>query len=513
MKTMKFWRFPLAGLILLLLSSCQGSNQTVEPTAMSPGDSFEFFQDGYFQAVLPSWEESLELDADTIHMIHREGQFIGVNRYQRPPEIFAKQFLGFIDENPDTYLVRQGELAGKPFFEYTQRSENQTLRVQAVLDYCQGMSYVLFAGGRDTLENADLFEEVLTSSSCQDPNRVPNLETGKIGLMVNPAFDDPLTEFYPALRLAKENGVQVLHTYLLWGEVEPTEGERSWDFEDFKMGYRLNEGFEISLVINLIHTGVRGPIPEDLKGRSFDDPEFIERFSTFILEVLDRYPVQYLAIGNEVNDYFINHRNEIPAYQTFFLAVKDRIQERYPGLPVAMTFAYHDAESTRSVDIIQELDLGDYLPLTLYLYSSGFKFDRDPQEVEGYLDRILALAGDKPVAIVETGWSTAESLSGSQADQEAYLREIFQLLEEHREQIEFISWFALHDSLLENTYESALTFLPPNSPQIQDKAFMQDFVDFLNYFGLLENDGTPKAAWFAFQEEAGDYLDEYWEEK
>jgi hypothetical protein len=220
-----------------------------------------------------------------------------------------------------------------------------------------------------------------------------------------------------------------------------------------------------------------------------------------------------LAIGNEVNDYFINHRNEIPAYQTFFLAVKDRIQERYPDLPVAMTFAYHDAESTRSVDIIQELDLGDYLPLTLYLYSSGFKFDRDPQEVEGYLDRILALAGDKPVAIVETGWSTAESLSGSQADQEAYLREIFQLLEEHREQIEFISWFALHDSLLENTYESALTFLPPNSPQIQDKAFMQDFVDFLNYFGLLENDGTPKAAWFAFQEEAGDYLDEYWEEK
>lgn len=510
---MKLWRFLLAALILLLLSSCQGSNPAVEPIAIVPGDSFEIYRDGYFQAVLPNWEESLELDADSIYLIHKNGQFIGVNRYQKPPEFVVKDVLNYFESDPDTYLVQQGELAGKPFFEYTQRSDNQTLRVQAVLDYCQGMSYLVFAGGRDTLENSELFQEVLTSSSCQDPYPVPDLGTGKIGLMVNAALDEPLVGFYPALRLAKENGVQVLHSYLQWGDVEPTEGERSWDWQDFLMGYRQHEGFEISLVINLIHTGVRGPVPEDLEGRAFDDPEFIERFSAFILEVLDRYPVQYLAIGNEVNDYFVSHRNEIPAYQTFFLAVKERIQERYPDLPVAMTFAYHDAESTQAVDIIRELDLGDYLPLTLYIYSPGFKFDRDPREVEGYLDRILALAGEKSVAIVETGWNTAESLSGSQADQEAYLREVFRLLKEHREQIEFVSWFALYDSLLENSYESALTFLSPSAPQIQDEAFMQNFVDFLNYFGLLENDGTPKAAWFAFQEETDAYLDEFGEEQ
>jgi hypothetical protein len=513
MKPMKPWGLIAALIFTFGLTSCQASNQTVEPTAKPPGDSFEFFQDGYFQAVLPTWDESPELDADSIYMVYKDGQFIGINRYQNLPEIFANQFLSAIKENPEAFLVQQSDLGGKPLFEFTTRENNQTMRIQAVLDYCQGMTYALIAGGRDTVKNTELFQEVLNSTSCQDPYKIPDLETGKIGLMVNAAEDETWEGYYPALRLAKEAGVQVLHTYLQWAEVEPSKGERFWEWQDALMGYRLHEGFEISLVVNLIHTGVRGPIPEDLQGRAFDDPEFIERFSEFILEVLDRYPVQYLAIGNEVNDYFVSHRSEIPAYKNFFLEVRERIQERYPDIQVAMTFAYHDAETTHSLDIIRELDVGDYLPLTLYIYNPGFEFNRDPQELEDYLERILSLAGEKPVAIVETGWNTSESLSGHQSDQEAYVHEVFRMLEKHREQIEYISWFALHDSLIENSYHTALTFLPPDAPQIEDEEFMKSFVDFLNYFGLLENDGTPKKGWVAFQEEASSYLDDHGEEQ
>jgi hypothetical protein len=298
---------------------------------------------------------------------------------------------------------------------------------------------------------------------------------------------------------------------LSWGEVEPVEGERIWEWQDALMGYRVHEGFEISLVVNLIHTNLRGPIPEDLAEKDFDDPEFIERFTTFILEVLERYPVQYLSIGNEVNDYFVRHRDEIPAYKTFFLAVKDRIHQEYPDLQVAMTFAYHDAETTNALDIIRELNLGDFLPVTLYLYNSPFEFTRDPAELEKYLDRILDLAGDTPIAFAEIGWNTADSLSGSEEDQEAFIREIFRLLSLHREQIEYISWFNLHDHTLDTTTQSALTFLPPNAVQIQDDLFMRDFVDFLTYLGLRDNDGTPKLAWFAFVEEAERYLGEFQE--
>jgi beta-glucosidase/6-phospho-beta-glucosidase/beta-galactosidase len=364
----------------------------------------------------------------------------------------------------------------------------------------------VITGGRDTIENADLFKQVLTSSNCADPLTIPELTTGKIGMMVNPSVDDYWEGYYSALRMAKANGVQVLHSYLLWSQVEDTPGSRSWEWNDALMGYRFHEGFEVSLVINLIHTGVRGPIPEDLQEKAFDDPEFIQRFIDFILDVLERYPVQYLSIGNEVNDYFVKHRNEIPAYKTFFQEVYKAIKEEYPEIKVAMTFAYHDAESLNALDIVQQLDIGDFLPVTLYIYNEDFRFDRDPYELEAYFDRILELAGDKPIAFAEIGWNTAESLDGSQEDQAAFLSEAFRLLAEHQDQIEYLSWFNLHDGNPDETYEAALTFLTDRPDLARNEAFMIRFIDFLNYLGLREYDGTPKEAWLVFQQEASRYL-------
>ena len=491
--------------LLLFLSSCGGNG--IQPTPTTPGSSFEIFRYEGFQAVVPDWQESPERDEASVLSLYKDGQFIAVNRYQHLPEIFATEFKAYVEEDPDAYLVLESELNGKPFFEFTTRENNQTIRLNAILDYCQGYTYALIAGGRDTVENAQLFEEILKSSSCQDPFQVPDLTTGKIGMIVNPAQGKPEEEFYPALRLAKENGVQVIHTYLQWGDVESSPGERLWEWQDYLLGYRLHEGFELSLVINLIHTAVRGPIPEDLEDKAFDDPEFIQRFTDFILDVLDRYPVQYLSIGNEVNDYFVDHRSEIPAYERFFLEVKAAIHEHHPDVKVGMTFAYHDAERSNSLDIIQKLNLGDFLPVTLYLYNQGFTFDRDPAELEGYVKQVLDLAGEKPVAICEIGWNTAESLKGSQSDQAEFLREAFRLLAEHRERIEFLAWFALHDSNPEDTYAAALTFIPHRPDLAGNDEFMEIFVDFLNYLGLREMDGTPKEAWVVFQEESRNYLD------
>ncbi len=493
-------------LITALISSCEVT-ENKPPDPVRENFSFEFFRDGYYEALLPTWEEAPDIDPDALMVVVKDGQLISINRYQSLPEIFAVQFLSYIEEDSNAYLVEQGELDGKPYFEFTTREDNQTLRLQAVLDYCQGQTYALVAGGRDTVRNSDLFEQVLTSSSCQDKFSVPELTTGKIGLMANPAEDDFWEGYYPAIRLAKENGVQVLHSYMLWGEVEETPGDWVWDWQDALMGYRFREGFEVSLVVNIIHTSLRGSMPEDLRNKAFDDPDFIQRFTDFILEVLERYPVKYLSIGNEVNDYFVSHREEIPAYKTFFLSVQTAIKQKNPDLKVGMTFAYHDAESSNSLDIIQELDLGDFLPLTLYLYNPDFQFDRDPAELEVYLEKILDLAGDKPVAFAELGWNTAESLSGNQEDQEEFVRETFRLLSMYRDQIEFVAWFDLHDSKLENSYEAALSFLPDDSYLIQDEEFMTIFMDFLTYMGLRENDGTPKLGWFAFQEETRNYLE------
>ena len=266
MNIMKLKLTSILFLFCIMLSACGAVDTPLPPATTTPA-SFKFFQDGYYQVIVPGWEETAVLDADSIFTIQKDGQFITVNRYKNLPEIFAPQFKAHIEEEQNAYLVQEKDLDGRIFFEYTTRENNQTMRMQAVLEYCQGQTYALIAGGRDTVENADLFEQVLSSSSCDDPVQVPDLQTGKIGMQVNPAEDDFWNGYYPALRLAKANGVQVLHSYMFWGQVEYTPNSRSWDLNDALMGYRFNEGFEVSLVVNLIHTGVIGPIPEDLQNK------------------------------------------------------------------------------------------------------------------------------------------------------------------------------------------------------------------------------------------------------
>ncbi len=491
---------------LLILGACaRASEPTLDPTRES--DSLKFFQDGAFQALLPTWDEVDPDDTGALLFLARDSQQIILHRIPSPPVLVIEGFLADIENDPAKVLVLREELAGKPFFEYTSRENQHTLRYQIVVDYCQGQTYALVAGGKDTVANADLFTQVLSSSRCEDDLRIADLDTGKIGMRVNPPGGDYWTGYYPSLRLAKESGVQVLHSYLAWGSIEQEPGVYQWEWNDALMDLRFQEGFEVSLVVNVIHTALRGSMPEDLQDKDFDDPEFIQRFTDFILAALERYPVDYLSIGNEVNDYFISHRDEIPAYTAFFLAVKDAVQAEYPDLQIGMTFAYHDAESTGSVDLIQSLNLGDFLPLTLYIYSPGFLFDRDPTELEGYLDRILDLAGEQQVAFVELGWNTSPSLSSSQEAQAAFVRETFRLLAENRERIEFVSWFQLHDEILDDTYAVARSFLPEDSHLLSNEEYMRAFVDFLNYMGLIENDGTPKQAWSVFQDQARSYLE------
>ncbi|MCK5794717.1 MAG: hypothetical protein KAH12_08415, partial [Anaerolineales bacterium] len=85
-------------MMAVLISSCQGTEAAVpEPTGEN--FSFEFFRDGYYQAVLPNWEDALEKDPDALHMVVKDGQFISINRYQNLPEIFAEQFLSYIEED------------------------------------------------------------------------------------------------------------------------------------------------------------------------------------------------------------------------------------------------------------------------------------------------------------------------------------------------------------------------------------------------------------------------------
>jgi hypothetical protein len=327
-------------------------------------------------------------------------------------------------------------------------------------------------------------------------------------IVIPPAVDGETFSppaYQGALTLARVSGVQVSHYYFHWGDIETQPGAYDWTVPDYIVEANSLEGLQLSIVVSIIHTSVRGRIPDDLVGLAFDDPVFVKRLSDFLSAFAARYPgrIHYLAIGNEVNNYFAVHRDEISAYASAFEGTRKAIHDANPDLPVGIVFAYHDAETLNTTDVIQELNRGDYIAYTLYLYNQGFHFQRDPAEIGSYLDRMLNLAGDTPVAIVETGWSTALELDGSEEGQAEYVRQLFKALGERRDRIRFVSWFILHDPLQETCETDALTFFEPGTEPDGDA--MQAFVTFLCHFGLRKSDGTPKQAWDVWVQLAKEY--------
>ena len=504
------------GLLLLavLTLACRAATPVADPEAPVPPVAdlaLISFEDGFFIAVYPDWPEESESAAESEVAVASEGSGVWIQRFEALPSQVVEGFEGEIAMQADAEVLALTDHGDHLFIEYRSSPDGLPLRHQVLLKYCQGQTYVVAAAGLEAsfADRLPLFEEVFSTVECRDPYQLPALEAGKLAMVVNPAEDDPVEGFYPAYRQVKETGVQVIHTYISWSEIEQAPGEYTWSWQDFALGLPHAEGFELSLVVNVIHTTVRGGIPEDISELPFDDPEFIRRFTDFIMALLDRYPgyFRYLSIGNEVNDYFIEHRDEVEAYRTFFLAVKNAIAATHPDISVAMTFAYHDAERQNGLDLIEQLNVGDFLPLTLYLYEDLFRFTRNPEELADYFPQMVAVAGDKPLALVEMGWSTAASLDGTQADQAAFVEQAFDQLAEHQADIAYMTWFNLHDSTLENCETAALTFIPHRPDLAEDEVFMTDFVEFLCYLGLRENDGEPKQAWSVWLEEAEAYLE------
>jgi len=500
-------RASFLGMILILLLSACSSPPDHLMTATP--QRWTAYQDGYFQVELPAWPDVRMSDPETILTVGQEGFFVVVNRYQTLPDLVARELIAQLEREEGARLVQESKLEEKPFFEFTTRSNNRTTRLQAVLDYCQGFTYAVIAGGAESVSILPVYQRVLNSAVCLDPVDLPQLTTGKIGLIANPAEDDYRSHYQSGLRLARENGVQVLHSYLQWGDLEISPGSFDLQGMDALMGYQTAEGFEISLVINVIHGSARGPVPEDLQSRDFDDPQFTQRFRDFVLEVLDRYPVRYLTIGNEVNDFFVSHRDQLSAYQTFFSEVYSAVKRHHPDCQVGMTFAFHDPEASEAADLIADLNQGDFVAYTLYPYRPGCILDRNPDELDVYLDQMINAAAGKPIAVVEIGWSTAEGLQGSEDDQALFVREAFQQLEEHREEITFLAWSSLHDREIDSLSHPALRFLPLPPDLISDEIYPPALTDYWNHFGLRRHDGTPKPAWLVFQQETKIYLEKH----
>jgi len=502
---MKYRFLTLFMICVLTLVGC------TEP-APNPADlSWEPFTQGDFSVDLPDWDKSESEDDQVIFSISSGPATFWVKPWPLIPRIVVENVGLWAEKNDEASVVSEKIDSDKALLDITIKNGFQRIRLRTHLVYCDGITYEVTGATSDRLfeSYASLFNKALGSARCDRSGRPLLKESGALGMVILPQSNDQnefnLPDYQKALALARESGVQVSHYYVQWGEIETVPGVYDWTIPDYILEATNLEGLQISVVINVIHTTVLGRVPPDLVGITFDDPRFSSRLTQFLTAFADRYDgkLHYLSIGNEVNDYFFSHPGEVEPYAAAFDQARSAIHQNHPELPVGIVFAYHDAETQGTLDVVKELNHGDFIAFTLYLYNDGFHFTRDPGLIGEYMDRMIDLADGTPIAIVETGWSTAEFLDGNETDQAEYVRQIFAALKERGEHFHFLSWFVMHDSRRDFCAQQALTFFEPGTEP--DPEFMEPFVTFLCYFGLRESDGSPKPAWEVWVEEARRY--------
>lgn len=337
----------------------------------------------------------------------------------------------------------------------------------------------------------------------QQPTGQPvNVTSGKLGIWINPKEGD-MDHYDEALGVAREAQVQLAHVYVQWGLVEKARNEYDWRIPDYVLGKFETYGFEAVVVIPIIFTTKLDVMPSDITFTGFQDPEIVSRFVTFTELLLKRYgsTVKYLIIGNEVDLYLSMH----PEYVTDFRALVEAVA-RTCDLPVGTEIAIHSVIESRTEDIARDIIAGDMIFYTLYPTGENFSFSRRVEETAAYFNAMFSLAGNRKIAVVETSWSSSSSLESSEETQVQYIKELFQILTQNRDRIEFLMWITLYDSIPQTCEESARFFVEGvDDEKLTDTVTMGRFAEFICHLGLRRADGTPKPAWYQWLAEVETY--------
>ena len=379
-------------LVAILTTTMVGCSQP----AMPPSEfTWHTFYDGDFSVDLPDWYQSDSEDNQVIYSIASGPATFWVKPWPLIPRLVAENVGLWADNNENTSVVSEKINSDKALLKITIKNGFQRMQLRTHLVYCDGITYEVTGATSDRLfeSYSSLFDEVLGSARCDRSGRPPLKEFGALGMVILPQSNDEnefnLPDYQKALVLARESGVQVSHYYVQWGEIETMPGVYDWTTPDYILEATDLEGLQISVVINVIHTTVLGRVPPDLVGVTFDDPRFSARLTQFLTAFADRYEgkLHYLSVGNEVNDYFFSHPEEVGPYAAAFNQARSAIHQNHPDLPVGIVFAYHDAETQGTLDVVKKLNQGDFIAFTLYLYNDGFHFTRDPGLIGEYMDR------------------------------------------------------------------------------------------------------------------------------
>ena len=297
-------------------------------------------------------------------------------------------------------------------------------------------------------------------------------------------------------------GMSVGRLQIDWPELEPSENTFDKEALISRLEEMKDQGLQTFLLISTYDSG-EAVVPDDLQGKSFDDPEFIQRFLNlmdWVIPLLVEYDGYLISISNEAENSFGEVPNLNDELLTFLREARNHIHQIDERMAVTVTFSEGslDTDKPGMDEILAACDVACW-----NFYGGDFEGDGSPYyypansetQIKSDIQRMLDASGEKNIVIQELGmWSGGNHLDSSEEIQRKFFEVFFQEMQ--------------NNDRIKAAYNFQLVDWSPNTTQIfsdaleaegLDEEFINQFAESLNTIGLIHyDDGTKKPAWDEF---------------
>ena len=356
------------------------------------------------------------------------------------------------------------------------------------------------AKGSRTLWFADFaFSSSTSPAKPAKPDFFRFLKTGKVGMTCVPRdFRETESQWVDLLTKANDTGVQVLSLQSdFWAKQEAVIGKhdfKSWD-NFFAILKRHEFNFELSKDMGGPFFLDKVNVPKDIRFKSFSDPVLLDRYAMYVTSYLDRFGQQhaYIVIHAEgAEKYFARYPDQLDDYCRFLLATKQVIKRHSPHIKVGV-----NTDTSATDEVLSKMAaVTDFMA---YDVVKG-KVVQKPSDFATLTARLISVSNGKKIAFQNAGWSTSKTDNSSDAEQVAFIREFFRVLNHNRDKIEYASFGAMYDhntAITGPAYRAVFSDLPSRS--------VEQIIDSMSHFGLFRSDGTAKPGWTTYRSEVMAY--------
>jgi hypothetical protein len=249
-----------------------------------------------------------------------------------------------------------------------------------------------------------------------------------------------------ALRLARSIGVTETSISLAWDDLEPEPGVFKSRWVEIARAYYPTRGVDLTVVVHPIDT-TADRRPKALRGKPWDDPAVVDRYTAVVLWTLDGLkgvPLACLSLGNEVDVLLGADAKAWTAYTRLVREVRRRVKAEHRDLVVGVKVtapALLAEGPARGLASAADLDA---VFATYYPLGDHFRV-RDPATVAATFAGLVAAAGPKPLWLLEVGCPSGEACGSTPDLQRRFVEAVFAAWDTHAAKIPVLSFCWMHD--------------------------------------------------------------------